>query len=52
MSDHAITDAQIVLTESKPPRNYLTTLVLGSSGLVTFGWLCLLGWGALRLIGS
>ena len=51
MSDHAITDAQIVSVESKPPRDYLTALVLGSGGLLTLAWIGLLGRGALWLIG-
>jgi len=51
MSDHALTDAQIIPTASKPPRNYTVALLLGSGGLVTVAWMSLLGWGALRLIG-
>lgn len=51
MSDHAITDAQIIPAVSKPPRDYAAALVLGSGGLVTLAWLGLLGRGALWLIG-
>jgi len=51
MSDHAIPAGQTTRTETKPPRDYLTALVLGSGALVTLGWIGLLGRGAFWLIG-
>src|SRR4051812_28080047 len=37
-------------TEPPPPRDLSAILVLGVGGIVTLGWVGLLGWSGLRLI--
>lgn len=51
MSNHTLTDAQLIPAEDKPRRDYAAALVLGTGGLVTLAWIGLLGRGALWLIG-
>jgi len=51
MSDHSIADAQGLLTETDPPRNYLVLFGLGIGGVLQVAWIGLIGRGALWLIG-
>ncbi|WP_156394060.1 MULTISPECIES: hypothetical protein [unclassified Methylobacterium] len=44
--------ADTTSAEGKPPRDYLTPIVLGSLAVLELGWVGLLGWGALWLIGA
>lgn len=44
--------ADITSEESRPRRDYLTPVVLGGLAVMELGWVGLLGWGALWLLGA
>jgi hypothetical protein len=53
MAEQALATAvDITTAEGKPKRDYLTPIVLGSLAVMELGWVGLLGWGALCLVGA
>jgi len=48
---HAPEFAATDVGESRPREKLVTGALLGGAGAVTLGWVSLLGWGAVRLVG-
>lgn len=50
MADNTITISATYIPSDRKRRSYGTALVLGSAGVVTLGWMSLIGWATLKVI--